>query len=151
MLTRRPFGFYGYRSPWQDMQRLHREVDRLFSDSFTMAGGRTAPSYPAINVWTNEDGAVVTAELPGVDTDDIDISVVNDTLTLSGERKAEGLAEGDQFHRRERGYGKFNRSFQLPFKVEADNVDALFENGILHLSLPRAEADKPKKITVKSA
>jgi HSP20 family protein len=151
MLTRRPFGFYGYRSPWQDMQRLHREVDRLFSDSFTMAGGRTAPSYPAINVWTNEDGAVVTAELPGVDAEDIDIAVVNDTLTLSGERKAEGLVEGDQFHRRERGYGKFNRSFQLPFKIEADNVDALFENGILHLSLPRAEADKPKKITVKSA
>jgi HSP20 family protein len=151
MLRRRPFGFYGYRSPWQDMQRLHQEVDRLFSDSFTMAGGRTAPSYPAINVWTNKDGAVVTAELPGVDADDLDISVVNDTLTLSGERKAEGLEEGNQYHRRERGYGKFNRTFQLPFKVEADNIDALFENGVLHLSLPRAEADKPRKITVKSA
>jgi HSP20 family protein len=133
------------------MARLHREVDRLFSDSFTMAGGRTAPNYPAINVWTNEDGAVVTAELPGVDANDIDISVVNDSLTLSGERKVEGLEEGNQYHRRERGYGKFNRTFQLPFKVEADNVDALFENGILHLSLPRAEADKPRKITVKSA
>jgi HSP20 family protein len=133
------------------MERLHREVDRLFSDSFAMAGGRTAPSYPAINVWTNEDAAVITAELPGVDADDIDISVVNDSLTLSGERKAEGLEEGDQYHRRERGYGKFTRSFQLPFNVEADHVEALFENGILHLSLPRAEADKPKKITIKSA
>lgn len=151
MLRRQPFGFYGYRAPWQDMQRLHREVDRLFSDSFTMAGGRTAPSYPTINVWTNEDGAVVTAELPGVDADDIDISVINDNLTLSGERKAASLEENDQYHRRERGYGKFNRTFQLPFKVEAVDVDARFENGVLHLSLPRAEADKPKKITVKSA
>jgi len=151
MLRRRPFGFYGYRSPWQDMARLHQEVDRLFSDSFSMAGGRTAPNYPAINVWTNEDGAVITAELPGVDVNDIDISVVNDNLTLSGERKLEELKEDNQYHRRERGYGKFNRSFQLPFKVEADQVEALFENGILHLSLPRAEADKPKKITVKSA
>jgi HSP20 family protein len=133
------------------MQRLHQEFDRLFSDSFTMAGGRTAPSYPAINVWTNKDGAVVTAELPGVEANDLDISVVKDTLTLSGERKAEGLEEGNQYHHRERGYGKFNRTFQLPFKVEADNIDALFENGVLHLSLPRAEADKPKKITVKSA
>lgn len=150
-MLRRPFGTYGYRSPWQDMERLHREVDRLFSDSFTMAGGRTAPSYPAINVWANEDGAVVTAELPGVDPEDIDISVVGDTLTLSGRRQPLELAEGNKYHRRERGYGKFNRSFQLPFNVEAENVDALFEKGILHLSLPRAEADKPRKISVKSA
>jgi len=150
-MLRRPFGFYGYRSPWQDMERLHREVDRLFSDNFTMAGGRTAPSYPAINVWTNEDGAVVTAELPGVEAEDIDISVVGDTLTLSGARQPLNLEEGDKYHRRERGYGKFNRSFQLPFIVEADKVDALFEKGILHLSLPRAEADKPRKISVKSA
>ncbi len=150
-MFRRPFGTYGYRTPWQEMERLHREVDRLFSDSFTMSGGRTAPTYPAINVWTNEDGAVVTAELPGVDADDIDISVVGDTLTLSGARASLALEEGDKYHRRERGYGKFNRSFQLPFLVEADNVEALFEKGILHLSLPRAEADKPRKISVKSA
>ncbi|MBN1220234.1 MAG: Hsp20/alpha crystallin family protein [Anaerolineae bacterium] len=150
-MFRRPFGYYGYRSPWQEMQRLQREVDRLFSDTFTMAGGRTAPSYPAINVWTNEEGAVVTAELPGINPGDIDISVVGDTLTLSGDRKPEELDEGNKYHRRERGYGKFNRAFQLPFKVETDKVDAIFEKGILHLSLPRAEVDKPRKITVKSA
>jgi HSP20 family protein len=133
------------------MERLHREVDRLFSDSFSLAGGRTAPSYPAINVWTNEEGAVLTAELPGVDPQDIDISVVGDTLTLSGDRQPAALEDGDKYHRRERGYGKFNRSFQLPFKVETDHVEAIFEKGVLHLSLPRAEADKPKKISVKSA
>ena len=150
-MFRRPFGYYGYRSPWQEMERLRREVDRLFSDSFTVSGGRTAPSFPAINVWANEDGAVVTAELPGVNSEDIDISVVGDTLTLSGERQPEELGEGDKYHRRERGYGKFNRAFQLPFKVDSDKVEAMFEKGILHLSLPRAEVDKPKKIAVKSA
>ena len=149
-MFRRPFGFY-YRTPWQEIDRLHREVDRLFSDPFATDGGRTAPTYPAMNVWTNEDGAVVTAELPGVNPNEIDVSVVGDTLTLSGSRQPEELAEGNTYHRRERGYGKFSRTFQLPFKVETDKVEALFEKGILHLSLPRAEADKPRKITVKSS
>ena len=150
-MFRRPFGRYGFRSPWPEMERLQREMNRLFSDSFSLAGGRTAPGYPTMNAWTNEDGAVITAELPGVNSEDIDISVVGDTLTLSGERPSEELADGDKYHRRERGYGKLNRTFQLPFKVEIDEVGAVFEKGVLHLSLPRAEADKPKKITVNKA
>ena len=112
---------------------------------------RRAGTYPALNVWTNEDGLVLTAELPGFSPDDIDISVVGDSLTLSGERKADDVPEGTRYHRRERGYGKFSRTLQLPYTVEADGVEALFNNGILHVQLPRAEADKPKKITVKSA
>jgi HSP20 family protein len=133
------------------MERLQREMNRLFSDSFSLAGGRTAPGYPTMNAWTNEDGVVITAELPGVNSEDIDISVVDDTLTLSGERPSEELADGDKYHRRERGYGKFNRTLQLPFKVEAGEVEAVFEKGVLQVSLPRAEADKPKKITVNKA
>jgi len=150
-MFRRPFGFYGVRSPFAEMERLQREMNQLFSDSFSLAGGRVAPSYPAMNVWTNEDGAVITAELPGVNPDGIDIAVVGDTLTLTGSRTPEELGEGAKYHRRERGYGRFSRSFQLPFKVETDKVEAMFEQGILHLSLPRAEADKPRKITVKTA
>jgi len=130
---------------------VQREMNRLFSDSFSLAGGRVAPGYPAMNVWTNEEGAVITAELPGVNPDEIDIAVVGDTLTLTGSRTPEELGEGNKYHRRERGYGRFSRSFQLPFKVETDKVEAMFEQGILHLSLPRAEADKPRKITVKTA
>jgi HSP20 family protein len=133
------------------MERLQREMNRMFADSYSLAGGRTAPQYPAINVWTNEEGAVLTAELPGVNTEDIDISVVGDTLTLSGTRQPENLQEGDKYHRRERNYGNFTRTFQLPFHVETDNVEATFDKGVLHLSLPRAEVDKPKKIAVKSA
>jgi HSP20 family protein len=134
------------------MERLQRDVNRLFYDSFAQAGGRVGPAtYPVMNVWSNEEGAVVTAELPGVEVENIDISVVGDTLTLSGSRQAEELNEGEKFHRRERGFGKFSRSFQLPFRVESDKIEATFEKGVLHISLPRSEADKPKKIDVKSA
>jgi HSP20 family protein len=149
-MFQRPFVRYTFRSPWQEMGRLQREVNQLFSDSFALAGGRTVPNYPAMNVWTNEDGAAITAELPGVNPEDIDISVVGDTLTLSGNRQPEELGDGDTYHRRERGYGQFTRTFQLPFPVEVDQTEAVFEKGVLHLSLPRAEADKPKKISVKA-
>ena len=150
-MFRRPFGNYGFRSPWQEMERWQREMSHLFSDPFFMAGGRTAPGYPAMNVWTNENGAVITAELPGVNPADIDIAVTGDVLTLSGNRQPEELGEDDKYHRRERGYGRFIRTFQLPFQVEANQVEAAFEKGVLHLSLPRAEADKPRKITIKTA
>jgi HSP20 family protein len=134
------------------MERLHRDVNRLFYDSFSQAGGRVGPAnYPVMNVWSNEDGAVVTAELPGINAEDIEISVVGDTLTLSGSRQADELEEGEKYHRRERGSGKFSRSFQLPFRTEADKIEATFDKGVLHISLPRSEADKPKKISVKSA
>ena len=149
-MFRRPFYRTNFATPWQEMERLHREVNRLFSDSFVHSGGRTAPGFPAMNVWTSEENAVVTAELPGVSPDDLDISVVGDTLTLTGNRTPDDLPEEAKYHRRERTFGHFTRSFQLPFTVEIDKVEAVFKNGVLHLSLPRAEAEKPKKITVKS-
>jgi HSP20 family protein len=146
-MFRRPFGNrYGFASPWQEMERMRREMNRLLSSTGTR---RVAPGYPAMNVWTNQDGAVVTAELPGLSPEDIDISVVGDTLTVRGSRQAEEL-DNVQYHRRERNYGKFSRTFQLPFQVEAGNVDASFEKGVLYISLPRAEADKPRKIEVKA-
>lgn len=148
-MLQRPFSRYSSLSPWREMERLQREMNRLFSD--TLVGPRTAPSYPAINVWTNDEGVVVTAELPGVNPDDIDISVVGDTLTLSGSRQPVALQEGDKYHRQERRFGRFTRSFQFPFHVESDHVEAVFEKGVLHVSLPRAEADKPRKINIKAA
>ncbi len=143
--------FWGLTSPWSEMERLRREMNRLFASFPTISGARIAPGYPAMNVWMNEEGAVVTAELPGIDPEKLDIAVVENTLTLSGERKPLELAEGDVYHRRERGYGKFTRSFQLPFNVEANNVQAVYEKGVLRITLPRAEADKPRKIAVKAA
>lgn len=144
-MFRSPFGRYV--SPWREMERLRREVDRLFTGTMTSRGD-IAPSYPAMNVWTGEDGAVVMAELPGVKVEDIDISVRNDAMTLRGSREREQLGEGESYHRRERRFGSFSRTFQLPFQVESDKVDAKLTNGILSISLPRAEAEKARKIKV---
>jgi len=134
----------------QEMDRFQREMNRLFED-FYPTRIRRAPTYPAMNVWNNEEGLAITAEVPGVSSDDIDISVVGDTLTLSGNRKPDELNEGARYHRQERGHGSFSRSFQLPFAVNVSKVDATFRNGVLTISLPRAEENKPRKIIVKSA
>lgn len=151
MRARQPFLRYSVTSPWEEMEHFRREMNRLFGGGLTRPKVQPAPSFPAMNVWTNQDGALLTAELPGVNPETIDISVVGDTLTLSGSRTPEQLQEGEQYHRRERGYGQFTRTFQLPFAVEAEKVDATFNKGVLQISLPRAEADKPRKIAVKTA
>src|SRR5690606_3404603 len=116
----------------------------------TFSGSRVAPRFPAINVWMSVEGAVVTAELPGVNPEDVDISVVGGTLTSTGSRQPDELKEGEKYHRRERRFCKFTRTFQLPFTVEADKVEAKFDKGVLHIALPRAEAEKPRKISVKA-
>ena len=140
-----------YRVPsvWREMDRLQREMNRLFDDTYPRRARRAA-GYPAMNVWTNEDGLIITAEVPGVKPEDIDISVVGDTLTLSGSRKPDELKEDSRYHRQERGYGDFTRSIQLPFLANVKKVEATFQNGVLNITMPRAEEDKPKKITVKA-
>ena len=137
-------------SLFREMERLQREMDRLFETVYPVRT-RTAPSYPAMNIWANDEGAVITAEMPGVRPEDIHVSVVGKTLTLTGERKPDQLEEGARYHRRERGYGKFTRSIELPFRVQTEQVEATFDKGVLHIRLPRAEEDKPKKIAVKVA
>jgi len=134
----------------REVDRLQQEMNRLF-EAYTPARLRPAPGYPAVNIWTSENGLKLTAEVPGVHPENIDINVVGETLTLSGERKVDDLKEDARYHRQERGYGKFTRSIQLPFPVDVNQVEATFKNGILNLALPRAEEDKPRKITVKSA
>lgn len=143
--------FWGTPSPWQEMARLRREMNRVFNNMQPSFGTRVSSGYPSMNVWANEDGLVVTAELPGIDIQSLDISVVNNTLTVKGARAPEKLQEGEVYHRREREYGNFTRSFQLPFDIEANAVAATYEKGVLQINLPRAEADKPRKITVKAA
>ena len=131
------------------MDRLQNEMNRLFENHYP-ARLRRAPGYPAMNVWNNEDGLIVTAEVPGVSPEDIEVSVVGETLTLSGVRKPDELNEDSRYHRQERGYGKFNRSLQLPFPVDITQVEATFKHGVLSITMPRAEEDKPRKIAVKS-
>jgi len=151
MWRNRPLSLFYSQNPWREIERMQREMDHLTNGLAYFSGPRVAPSFPAMNVWLNEEGAVVTAELPGVNPEDIDISVVGETLTLTGSRQPAELKDGEKYHRRERGYGKFTRTFQLPFGVEADKVEAKFDKGILHIFLPRAEVEKPRKIAVKTA
>ena len=136
-------------SIWQEMDQLQREMNSLFNAS---SKGRVfnSPSYPAVNIWTNDDGQLISAEMPGIHPDDIDIDVTGDALSISGERKPDEVAKDANYHRRERSYGSFSRAIQLPFMVDTNKVEASFKNGILMISLPRAEADRPKKITIKS-
>lgn len=134
---------------WEEMERLQREINSLFN---TGSPNRLqiAPSFPALNIWSSEEGQVITAEIPGVEPEDIDISVTGEILTLRGSRKPEEIGEDVRYHRQERGYGRFQRSIQLPFPVEPDQVEATFKSGVLTITLPRAEEDKPRKITVKA-
>ena len=134
------------RAMWRGMRELQSEMEFLL-------GGTRGPirkQYPMINAWVSEDGLIVSAELPGVDPDEIEISVVGDTLSLSGTRNGEDLPDGSEYYRRERGHGEFTRSLDLPFKVDVDAVEANFVNGVLKLELPRLPEEKPKKITLKT-
>jgi HSP20 family protein len=124
-------------------------MNRLFNQH-SHARLRTAPSYPAINIWANEDGQFLSAEMPGVRIEDIDISVNGDMLTISGERGSDEIPEGAQYHRKERGFGEFSRTVHLPFAVDVENVEASFKNGVLNITLPQVKAEKPKKISINS-
>ncbi len=128
-----------------DMERLQQELNRIFHDSKS-----TNTEFPPVNVWTSADGAIVRTEIPGIDKERIDISIVNETLTIRGARTEDAGKEGLSCHRKERDFGQFVRSLQLPFEVDADRVKARFAEGILEITLPRAEADKPRKIAVLS-
>ena len=142
MLYRR----YSPLSMWEEMDRMQRRMDRMMNRRY-----RPAPAFPAMNIWTSEEGAIVSAEIPGISVDELDISVVGETLTVSGSRPLDQMDENSRYHRQERGYGSFSRSIELPFQVEADEVEATYQNGVLKIALPRAEADMPRKIAVKTA
>ncbi len=129
--------------PWREFERMNRVLSRY--------GVPGIVEFPAVNVWTASDSAVVSTELPGIDPDAIDISVAGSTLTLRGAREPEALKEGESYHRRERWSGKFSKAVELPFPIEGNKVEARFVRGVLYITLPRAEADKPKKVAVKTA
>jgi len=140
---------YSVPSIWQEMDRMQREMNRLVN-AFAPERSRAASNFPAINAWTNDEFEVVTAELPGVDPKELELNVVGDVLTISGKRSPEDPESEVRYHRRERACGEFSRSIQLAFPVDTDKVSASYENGVLRVNLPRAEADKPRKISVKS-
>lgn len=129
-----------------DLQRLQRRMNRLFEE--VPAAG--SEEFPMINLWSGEEGYRLHAEVPGLDPASIDITVVGNTVTLRGSRQESKIGEQEVYHRRERGFGQFVRSIQLPHLVEADKVEARYEHGVLDVTLPRSEASKPRKISLKS-
>jgi len=136
---------------WNQLNHLQQEMNRLFS-RWGEDGGRwtgLAGGFPAMNVWEDGDQVFVEAELPGLDLKDLEIYVTGgNQLTIKGERKPTAPEKG-LWHRQERSFGKFSRSLTLPFNVDADKVDARFENGVLLVKLPKHESARPRKITVK--
>ncbi len=143
MASMRPFGFPGGADPFRDLRRLQEEMDRL-AGAFTPA----AVSFPAVNLYAGRDGIAVSAELPGVAKDELEIHAHRDTLTLRGTRRPAAEDEA-AFHRRERRSGAFTRTIQLPFRVDPERIEARLENGVLQLSLQRPEEDKPRRIEIK--
>lgn len=129
-----------------EILRLQQEMNRLFSN----AEQNASHDYPTINVWEKDERVVVTAELPGMDPEKIDISVTGNVLTLVGTSNSEALKEGEMYLRQERGPGAFMRNFQLPFQVSSKEVEAKYEKGILSITLPRLKEDLPKKIKINS-
>ena len=137
--------------PVREMMTLREAMDQLFNDAFTrpvsMSGGS---AIPAIDLYQNNDSVVVKAALPGLKADDVQISVTADVLTLRGEFKQENEQKDTTYHIREQRFGSFERSIMLPSDVQTDKAKADFENGILTITLPKAESVKPKTITIKA-
>ena len=130
-------------SPWDELETM----DRVFGDIFGHTTNGAETSVRADN-WVKDDTAHVVVELPGVPSEAVDISIEGRTLTVSGERKAPELEEGESWHRRERWHGKFERAYTLPFSIEQARVKAQFKDGLLRITLPKAEAEKPRKIAI---
>jgi HSP20 family protein len=138
--------------PFREMRSLQDEVNRLFTSSFSRGDNdlmRGAWS-PSVDIFENQNEIVLEAELPGMKPEDVNISIENNVLTIHGERKFEKKDENDNFHRVERSYGSFTRSFTLPPTVKSENANAEFENGVLRLTLAKREEAKPRRIEIKA-
>jgi len=139
--------------PFREMNQLRRAMDRVFDDTLERryADFEQNVSALALDVLENEDAFLVKATIPGIDPGDLDITYNNDTLTIQGEMKQEEEQENERYHLRERFYGKFYRQVRLPSAVDANAIQAHYEQGVLTLTLPKSEAVKPRKITVQNS
>ena len=146
-------------APFREMDALRREMDRVFRDwgylstplfRAAFLPGRAARNYPMINLNEDKDAFYVEALAPGVEPSSLEVTVVHNTLTISGEKKPAGAdANPEAFHRAERAAGKFVRTVDLPKEVDDKRISADYKNGLLLITLPKAEKAKPKQITVK--
>jgi len=138
--------------PFRDLRMLQDEVNRLFSSNlsgaFSDQGIARGAWAPSVDIYENKDQIVLEAELPGMNREDFDLSLENNVLTLRGERRFEKKDESDNYHRVERSYGSFTRSFTLPQTISPENVTAEYKNGVLRVLLQKREEIKARRIEI---
>jgi len=132
------------------VRRLNALLDEAFTGWPVGNGVATSAWLPSVDVFEDKESLKIVAELPGLKPEDVKITLENGTLTLRGEKKQVAEEKTERVHRYERSYGSFERSFALPKTVDADKVSATFENGVLSVTLPKAEKAKPREIAVSS-
>ncbi|UCG09492.1 MAG: Hsp20/alpha crystallin family protein [Desulfobacterales bacterium] len=139
-------------NPWREMVTLQNRFNRLLDDPFFRTEGENAEDvgtwYPAVDMFENDDSFVIKAELPGMEKKDISVDVKDRVLTLTGERNHDNEVKEKNYYRRERSYGKFQRSFMLPADVDPDKIKADFKNGLLKIEVPKPEGQTPKQSTI---
>lgn len=140
-------------SPFKELSTLHQEMDELFRRTFGSMGGLTRGFlreawYPSIESYIKEGNFVIHAELPGIDSKDVDISVVGDQLTIKGERKASKEVKDEEYLLCEVCYGSFERTITLPEGVKTDKVNATYKNGVLEIAMPAEIAALPRRIPI---
>jgi HSP20 family protein len=139
-------------NPFGEMARMRGEIDRLFEDAFNAPVGKWEHNavwgFP-LDVTEGEELFTLKAAVPGMNPDDLDITITDNVLTIKGEMQEEEVRDEEKIHLRERRFGSFMRSISLPTPVESDNVSASVANGVLTLQIPKAEAVKPKRISVR--
>lgn len=136
--------------PGRDMMTLRDAMDQLFDEAFTRPFGTMEFSMPAVDLYQTNDEVMVKAALPGMKSDEVEISITGEMLTLKGETRQEDEKTDASYLIREQRYGRFERSLTLPTEVQSDKAKAEFENGVLTITLPKAEQVRPKTITVKA-
>lgn len=139
--------------PFRDITTLQDRMNQLFGNFLERGQGReevlgTGIWMPAVDIYETKDAICVRAEIPGVDKDAIGVEVKDGVLTLRGERKFEKEVKEENYHRIERSYGNFHRSFTLPSSVDGEKVTARMQDGVLHVDLPKKEQAKPKQIKI---
>lgn len=133
--------------PFRDITSFRDDINRLFSRTFGEGAG-THTWSPAVDVFETEDAVILKAELPGLTTDDVDVEIDDNVLTVSGERTLKDAVHEDRYYRLERSYGKFSRSLTLPQGITADEVTASFTDGVLEVRVPKADEVKPRKVAI---
>ena len=147
--------------PFQEMESLRREIDRAFEEAglgplgrrgrLAFLPGRAARQYPLVNVYDTGETFTVEALAPGLDPDKIDLSVLRNTLTIAGEKVGPQGVAPERVHRTERAAGRFLRTVELPAEVNPDKVSAMYRNGLLVITVPRAESARPRKVAIQTS